>query len=103
MDIPVIGQQAGMNSTRYRSVIMETLTQLNNTNNMINAVKKQAEAVQDDKAKYDEQERLVMHLDTKAVMLMNIVATYEVAYQMAVTNEKMNAMAAASVIARKVN
>lgn len=77
-------------SVKYRQLIMQTLTQLNATNAMIQQVREQANeaGAAGDMEKVREQERLVMHLDNKSVSMLGILATYEVAFQMAVSNER---------------
>ncbi len=77
-------------SLKYRQLIMGTLSQLNNTNAMIEQVKAQANeaSAAGDNDKVADSERLVMHLDNKAVALLGIIATYEVAFQGAITNER---------------
>ena len=77
-------------SVKYSQLIRGTLSQLNNTNSMIEQVKKQANEADaaGDAEKVDSSERLVMHLDNKAVMLLSIIATYEVAFQGAIANER---------------
>lgn len=86
MDPRIMGQVP--DSVKYRQLIMQTLAQLNNTNAMIQKVKEQAEAEGPDSPQASERERLVMHLDNKSVTLLSIIATYEVAFQMAFLNER---------------
>lgn len=79
-----------LDSVKYRQLLMQTLAQLNSTNAMIAAVKDQANELgaAGELDKVPEQERLAMHFDMKATMLLQIVATYEVAYQAAIANER---------------
>ena len=88
MDPRLLGQVP--DSVKYRQLIMQTLTQLNNTNSMIQDVRTQADeaGAAGDMEKVKESERLVMHLDNKSVTLLSIVATYEVAFQGAIANER---------------
>lgn len=88
MDSRIMGQVP--DSVKYRQLIMQTLTQLNNTNTMIQAVREKANeaGAAGNMEKVKESERLVMHLDNKSVTLLSIVATYEVAFQAAINNER---------------
>lgn len=80
-------------SVKYREILLATVQQLNNTNAMIQSVKAQADKAQadGDNDKFDSSERLVMHLDMKATTLLSIIASYEVAYQVALINDRANA------------
>ena len=89
MNGPSFVPNKGKDSELYQRMIENTLGQLNATNQMIGAVKAQADEHEaaGDMEKYQANEHLVMHLDLKAMLQLNVIASYEGAKQQAIANE----------------
>jgi hypothetical protein len=89
MTLPILGKKM-RDSEKYKMLIGSTVQQMTACNQMLEVVKTQSAAATEanDLPALEKHERLMMHIDNKAVMLMAIVATYECAYQQAIINER---------------